>query len=96
LSDIELLCTSLAAGMLLGMIFFGGLWWTVQRGVSARRPVLWFSGSLLLRISISMAGFYALSASGWQAPLLGVLGFIIARAAVTRLSARVNASSHAP
>ena len=47
----------LVAGVLLGAIFFGGLWWTVRKGVSSKRPALWFFGSLLLRTSIVLAGF---------------------------------------
>ena len=31
------------AGVLLGAIFFGGLWWTVRKGVSSQQPALWFS-----------------------------------------------------
>ena len=31
------------AGVVLGAIFFGGLWWTVRKGVSSKRPALWFS-----------------------------------------------------
>jgi F1F0 ATPase subunit 2 len=46
------------AGVLLGAIFFGGLWWTVRKGVSSKRPALCFFGSLLLRTSIALAGFY--------------------------------------
>ena len=46
----------------LGAIFFGGLWWTVRRGISSRRPALWFFGSLLLRMSIALAGFYFVGA----------------------------------
>lgn len=40
------------AGVLLGVIFFGSLWWTVRRGLSSKRPALWFLSSLLLRTSI--------------------------------------------
>ena len=29
-------------GIVLGSIFFGGLWWTVCRGMSSRQPALWF------------------------------------------------------
>ena len=50
------------AGRLLGAIFFGGLWWTVRKGVSSNAPALWFFGSLLLRMSIVLAGFYFVSA----------------------------------
>jgi F1F0 ATPase subunit 2 len=47
-----------AAGGILGVIFFGGLWWTVCKAVSSEQPALWFLGSLLLRMSITLAGFY--------------------------------------
>ncbi len=50
-----------AAGGGLGAIFFGGLWWTVRRGVSSQRPAFWFFCSLLLRMSIALAGFYFVS-----------------------------------
>jgi F1F0 ATPase subunit 2 len=46
----------LVAGLLLGAVFFGGLWWTVIRAVSSQRPALWFSGSMLLRMSITLVG----------------------------------------
>ncbi len=49
------------AGVVLGAIFFGGLWWTVRKGVSSKQPALWFFGSLLLRMSIVLAGFYFVS-----------------------------------
>ena len=45
------LVLALVTGVLLGAIFFGGLWWTVRKGVSSKRPALWFLGSLLLRTS---------------------------------------------
>ena len=43
----------LVTGVLLGAMFFGGLWWTVRNAVSSQRPALWFFGSLLLRMSIA-------------------------------------------
>lgn len=44
----------LVTGVLLGGMFYGGLWWTVRKGVSSQRPALWFFGSLLLRMSIEI------------------------------------------
>jgi len=82
------LALSLVAGILLGTIFFGGLWWTVRHGVSSRRPGLWFIGSMLLRISIVMTGFYfllGLPGDGWKVLLTGLLGFFMARLAATKL-----------
>ena len=75
------------AGVLLGAIFFGGLWWTVRRGLSSKRPVFWFLGSLLLRTSIILAGFYVVSGRHWDRLLACLLGFVIARFLVTRLTA---------
>ena len=49
MSDILALALAFLAGALLGAFFFGGLWWTVQKGVASERPALWFLGSLLLR-----------------------------------------------
>jgi F1F0 ATPase subunit 2 len=71
------------AGLLLGTLFFGGLWWTVRMGVSSKRPVLWFFGSLLLRTGIVLAGFYFVSGGRWERLVACLLGFVIARFIVT-------------
>ena len=61
-----MLALALSAGVLLGAIFFGGLWWTVRKGVSSEQPAFWFFGSLLLRMSIALAGFYFVSDGHWE------------------------------
>jgi len=81
-----MLALASATGLLLGAIFFGGLWWTVRRGVSLKRPAPWFLGSLLLRTGIVVAGFYVVSDGHWQRLLAGLLGFAIARLIVTRFA----------
>jgi F1F0 ATPase subunit 2 len=85
---IELLplAAACAAGLLLGAGFFGGLWWTVRRGVSAERPALWFLGSVVLRMSIVLVGFYLVSSGDWKRLLACLLGFVIARSLVTSLA----------
>ena len=75
-----------AAGGLLGAIFFGGLWWTVRKGVSSRRPALWFIGSLLLRTGIVLVGFYVIANGNWQRLLPCLVGFVMAQLVVTRLT----------
>jgi F1F0 ATPase subunit 2 len=80
------LALALAAGVLLGAVFFGGLWWTVRKGVSSKRPMLWFLGSLLLRTSVALAGFYVVAGGHWDRLLACLLGFISARFIVTRLT----------
>ena len=47
------LAFALAAGALLGAMFYGGLWWTVRRGVSSGRAALWFLGSMALRTGLA-------------------------------------------
>jgi F1F0 ATPase subunit 2 len=74
------------AGVLLGAMFFGGLWWTVRKGLSSKHPAFWFFGSLLLRTSIALAGFYFVSDGHWQRLLLCLLGFAMARLIVTRFT----------
>ena len=74
------------AGGGLGAVFFGGLWWTVRKGVSSPRPALWFLGSGLLRMSIVLAGFYFVSGGRWKRLVACLVGFVIARVVVTRLT----------
>ena len=74
------------AGGLLGAIFFGGLWWTVRKGVSSARPALWFLGSGLLRMGIVLAGFYFVSGGQWKRLVACLVGFVIARVVVTWLT----------
>lgn len=79
MNEVMFLVLPLAAGLLLGAFFFGGLWWTVKRGVSSQRPALWFFGSMLLRTSITLAGFYFVGHENWKRWLLCLLGFVLAR-----------------
>lgn len=80
------LASSFVAGGALGGVFFGGLWWTIGKGLSSPRPALWFIGSFFLRISIALAGFYFVSSGAWARVLFCLLGFIVARFGVTWLT----------
>ena len=84
MSDIAALALALFAGALLGAFFFGGLWWTVQKGVTSERPALWFLGSLLLRTSLILAGIYWVSQGHWSRLMMCLLGFLIARVIVVK------------
>ena len=97
------LVPALLAGVLLGAMFFGGLWWTVRKGVSSKQPAFWFFGSLVLRTSIALAGFYFVGRGHWERLLVCILGFVIARLIVTRLTRAegkpvclTQEASHAP
>jgi F1F0 ATPase subunit 2 len=86
MSDPVTLLLAWMAGGVLGALFFGGLWWTVRRVVSAKQPALWIFGSLLLRTSAALAGFYVVSGGHLDRMLLCLLGFVMARLLVTRLT----------
>jgi len=86
MSEFMLLAPPFAAGLLLGALFFGGLWWTVIKGVRSQRPALWFFGSLILRLSITLEGFYFVARENWQRWLLCLLGFVLARLVVKWLT----------
>jgi F1F0 ATPase subunit 2 len=86
MNEILTLAIALVAGLVLGAIFFGGLWWTVRKGVSSQRPALWFFGSMLLRTGITLVGFYFVGRRHWERLLVCLLGFIVARWIVTRLT----------
>lgn len=74
------------AGSLLGAFFFGGLWWTVRRGVASQHPALWFLGSALLRMGVTVTGFYFVGGGEWRRLLACLLGFVAARFIVIRLT----------
>jgi F1F0 ATPase subunit 2 len=82
-NEILILVLSLMAGALLGVLFFGGLWWTVQKVVLSKRSALWVPVSLLLRTSIALVGFYFIANGHWERLLVCLLGFIISRLIVT-------------
>ena len=96
MNEITILGAALAADVLLGVIFFGGLWWTVRKGVTAKSPALWFLGSSLLRMGIVLAGFYFVARGDWKKLLLCLLGFLIARVVVLRLTRSNKETNHAP
>jgi F1F0 ATPase subunit 2 len=95
MNDFAVLLVALA-GILIGGFYFGGLWWTVQKGLSSKNPSLWFFGSTLLRLSFALTGFYFIAHGDWRRLLICMLGFLIARVSVTRLTRTTKQGIHAP
>ena len=101
--NIIALTLAFLAGAALGLLYFGGLWWTVQKVVLSKYPMLWFFGSLVLRMSIALAVFYFIGRGRWEKLLLCLLGFIVARFAVVRFTRAadkqaklIQEANHAP
>jgi F1F0 ATPase subunit 2 len=94
MNNVLLLAVALGAGLVLGAIFFGGLWWTVRKGVFSKSPALWFLGSMLLRMGLVLAGVYFVGRGDWLRLLTCLLGFFIARFFVLRLTRTPIEHSH--
>ncbi len=103
MNEVMSLILALVTGILLGGIFFGGLWWTVRKLASSRRPALWILPSLLVRTSLTLAGFYFVARGHWERLVACLIGFAVARLIVTWLTRLKDkpiwleeAASHAP
>jgi F1F0 ATPase subunit 2 len=103
MTETLLLVLACLAGCLIGILFFGGLWWTLRRALWSRVPAPWFIGSLLVRMTLALAGFYLVSDHRWERSLACLMGFIVARLMVMRCTRPANQptflqeeGSHAP
>lgn len=86
MSDIMMFTISFGAGLALGTIFYGGLYWTVKKGLTSHYAGWWFTTSLWLRLGIAAGGFYLVAQGDWRRMLICLAGFLIARVAVTMLT----------
>jgi len=73
-------------GLILGVLFFAGLWYTVQQAVKARYPAIWFLGSFMIRFGTVLTGFYFVGAGDWLRFLICLVGFITARFIIVHYS----------
>jgi F1F0 ATPase subunit 2 len=93
MNDTLSLLFSIFAGVLLGALFFGGLWWTVRSGLASHQPALWFLGSMLVRTAIAVSGFYYVMQGDWRRLAACLAGFLLARICVLRLTRNAFAKS---
>ncbi len=92
MNSLFALLGAVMAGATLGAFFFGGLWWTVRKGLMSEHPALWFFGSTLLRTGLVLIGFFFVSSGDWRKLLACLLGFFAMRIVMTRLT-RINTES---
>ena len=86
MNDILNLVAALIVGLVLGALFFGGLWWTVKKAVVSPMPALLLLGSFLFRVSITLLGFYYISNSSVERMLVCLLGFVATRFIVMNMT----------
>lgn len=90
MSDTIAILLSANAGLALGAIFFGGLWWSTGKAVTSQHVALWIVSSLLLRIAIVTTGFYLVGGNQWERFGACLIGFITGRVIVTALIKRLK------
>jgi F1F0 ATPase subunit 2 len=86
MSETSGVLTAVLAGLVLGIVFFGGLWWTVRRALSSGQAAIWLSGSFMARTVITLAGFYFAGQGDWRRMVGCVVGFLGARVCVVRFT----------
>jgi F1F0 ATPase subunit 2 len=74
----------LLAGVALGFVFFGGLWFTVRALPTARYPTALAVASFWGRTALIVCAFAYLFSRNWQSVLVCVAGFVAARLLVAR------------
>ena len=86
MNEIWIIILTIIAGFLLGVFFFGGLWWTTKKGLLSKSPTLWFLLSLFIRVGITLTAFYFISRDHWEKMVFCLLGFIVARFIIMRFT----------
>jgi F1F0 ATPase subunit 2 len=90
-SPTELIIAAIS-GALIGLAYFGGLWWTVHRLPSSPHPIRLYAGSMLIRLLTLLAGAFLVARHYGAGPLIAAAaGFTVARLLlVTRASGRLT------
>ncbi len=78
-------------GVVIGVFYFGGLWWTTQQVPHRRSPALWLLGSFALRTILAVMGFYLVMQGRPERLLVCLFGFWIARLVCVRTLGQIAA-----
>lgn len=72
------------AGVILGVFYFAGLWWTVRQLGSSQYIALLFIASMLFRTGAVIVGFYFILGDNWLRLVVGLVGFMLVRVMAIR------------
>lgn len=75
---------SFFSGIILGLVFFGGLYYTTQKLPSAKMPGLIMIASISLRMIILIGGLYFIYSGDLIRLLIGIVGVFISKYIVIR------------
>ena len=77
--DLMLIGLSVLTGMILGGIYFSGLWYTVRKISDFRHPVVAVFLSFGVRASLAVIVFFLVMDGKWERLIAALLGFILIR-----------------
>ena len=78
------LLLSFLVGSVMGVFYFGGLWYTVRQLPGANRPALLLIGSFALRLGLLLTAVYLLASAHWSYLLSALVGVLLARTLLIR------------
>lgn len=72
---------ALGFGIVVGLLYFGGLWATVRALPRSRRPARLAMASLALRMIVLLLFLYVMAAwfHTWEVPVAAAIGLLVAR-----------------
>lgn len=79
MSESTWILISLVTGLTLGIVFFGGLYWTIRIGLTAKYPGLIFSVSFLLRTGVTLTAILWVANGKPMRIITCLLGFVVVR-----------------
>ena len=82
MNEISNMVLPFIVGWLLGILFFGGLWFTVKKLTASKMTALLVLGSFIVRVGIVLIGFYFIGSGDWKKLIVCLIGFIVARFAI--------------
>jgi F1F0 ATPase subunit 2 len=86
MSDILVWALAFTGGLIIGGIYFAGLWWTLRKSLGADASPALLPLSLVIRVAICLSGFYLIGAGDPIRILVCLFGFIAARFILLRLT----------
>lgn len=73
-----------AAGVLIGLFYFHGLWVTIRTMPKTKRPAAVLMMSFFIRTALVVCSFFLMAAGRWDRLLPAIAGFILSRMIITR------------
>jgi F1F0 ATPase subunit 2 len=84
MSQTVFLLVPFGIGVVLGIVYFAGLWHTVKHLPDSTHPSISLIGSFLLRSAFALTGFILLMNGRWEPVSVALLGFLLAREVLVR------------